>query len=83
MLFRSLDPFELINGKLIFGSFGGGSKPEEEIKIISKLLRESRLNLEYMLGDVFALEDVNQALEQLEMGKPGRPLITMSGMSNE
>ena len=79
----SLDPFELINGKLIFGSFGGGSKPEEEIKIISKLLRESCLNLEYMLGDVFALEDVNQALEQLEMGKPGRPLIRMSGMSNE
>jgi len=79
----SLDPFELINGKLIFGSFGGGSKPEADIRIISKLLRESRLNLEYMLGDIFALEDVNQALEQLEMGRPGRPLIRMSGTRNE
>ena len=79
----SLDPFELINGKLIFGSFGGGSKPEEDIEIISNLLRKSRLNLEYMLGDVFALEDVNQALGQLEMGKPGRPLIRMSRTSNE
>ena len=79
----SLDPFEMINGKLIFGSFGGGSKPEGDIKIISKLLRESRLNLEYMLGDVFALEDINQALEQLEMGQPGRPLIRMLGTRNE
>ena len=79
----SIDPFEMINGKLIFGSFGGGSKPEEDIKIISKLLQESRLNLEYMLGDVFALENVNQALEQLETGQPGRPLIRMLGMSNE
>ena len=79
----SLDPFEMINGKVIFGSFGGGSKPEEDIKIISKLLQESRLNLAYMLGDVFALEDVNQALKQLEMGQPGRPLIRMSGTSNE
>lgn len=79
----SLDPFEMINGKVIFGSFGGGSKPEEDIKIISKLLQDSRLNLEYMLGDVFALEDVNQALKQLEMGQPGRPLIRMSGTSNE
>jgi S-(hydroxymethyl)glutathione dehydrogenase/alcohol dehydrogenase len=73
----------MINGKVIFGSFGGGSKPEEDIKIISKLLQDSRLNLEYMLGDVFALEDVNQALKQLEMGQPGRPLIRMSGTSNE
>ena len=79
----SLDPFELINGKLIFGSFGGGSKPDEDIKIISKLLQESHLNLKYMLGDVFTLEDVNQALEQLEMGRPGRPLIRMSGVINE
>ena len=79
----SLDPFEMINGKVIFGTFGGGSKPEEEIRIISKLLQESRLNLEYMLGDVFTLEDVNQALEQLAMGQPGRPLIRMSGTSNE
>ena len=79
----SLDPFELINGKLIFGSSGGGSKPEQDIKIISKLLQESRLNLEYMLGDVFELNEVNQALKQLEMAKPGRPLIRMSAMNNE
>ena len=79
----SLDPFELINGKLIFGSFGGGSKPEEDIRIISNLLRESRLNLDYMLGDNFSLEEVNRALEQLEIGRPGRPLIRMSGTRNE
>lgn len=79
----SLDPFEMINGKLIFGSFGGGSEPEEDIKIISKLLQKSRLNLEYMVGNVFALEDVNQALEQLEMGQPGRPLIRMSRTCHE
>jgi hypothetical protein len=36
-----------------------------------------------MLGDVFALEDVNQALKQLEMGQPGRPLIRMLGTRDE
>lgn len=79
----SLDPLELIKGKKIFGSFGGGSSPEREIKIISKLLRESRLNLKYMLGEVFVLDSVNRAIEQLDKGKPGRPLIRMQGVSNE
>lgn len=74
----SLDPFELINGKLIFGSFGGGSKPEEDIPILSELLQNSDLNLEYMIGEEFALEDINQAIEQLEKGQSGRPLIRMS-----
>ena len=74
----SLDPFEMINGKEIFGTFGGGSMPDEDIKIISKLLRKSRLNLKYMLGNVFMLEDVNAALDELELGQPGRSLIRMS-----
>lgn len=74
----SLDPFEMINGKQIFGTFGGGSMPDEDIKIISKLLRKSRLSLKYMLGNVFMLEDVNAALDELELGQPGRSLIRMS-----
>jgi S-(hydroxymethyl)glutathione dehydrogenase/alcohol dehydrogenase len=73
----ALDPFELISGKTIFGSFGGESIPEKDISKISELLLESTLNLEYMLGSVSALEDVNLALNQLELGLPGRPIIRM------
>ena len=79
----SLDPFEMINGKEIFGTFGGGSMPDEDIKTISKLLRKSRLNLKYMLGNVFMLEDVNAALDELELGQPGRSLIRMSRKIHE
>jgi len=79
----SLDPFEMINGKKISGTYGGGSMPEENIKTISKLLRESRLNLNYMLGNIFTLEDVNVALAELELGQPGRPLIRMSRTHHE
>lgn len=79
----SLDPFEMINGKKIFGTFGGGSMPDEDIKIISKLLRESRLSLEYMLGNVFMLENINTALDELELGQPGRSLIRMSRKIHE
>jgi S-(hydroxymethyl)glutathione dehydrogenase/alcohol dehydrogenase len=79
----SLDPFELLNGKQILGTFGGGSSPEESIEMIAELLQASPINLEYMLGDTFLLRDINQALEQLKEGQSGRPLIRMVGEHDE
>jgi S-(hydroxymethyl)glutathione dehydrogenase/alcohol dehydrogenase len=75
----SLDPFEMINGKEIFGTYGGGSMPDSDLVLISKFLSRSRLNLKYMLGNIFSLADVNAALSELELGLPGRPLLRMSG----
>ena len=78
----SLDPFELINGKTIVGSFGGGAQPERDIQIISSLLLTSQLELNHMLGEVFALEDINFAIKYLESSEPGRPLLRMLGDVN-
>ena len=73
----SIDPFELIKGKSIEGSFGGDVQPDEGIDKISSALLNCKLDLESMLGEVFTLEDVNCALNQLELGRAGRPLIRM------
>ena len=79
----SIDPFELIKGKSIQGSFGGDVQPDEDIDKISSALLNSNLDLESMLGEVFKLEDVNRALDQLELGRAGRPLIRMQGADSE
>jgi S-(hydroxymethyl)glutathione dehydrogenase/alcohol dehydrogenase len=73
----SIDPFELIKGKSIQGSFGGDVQPDEDIDKISSALLNSILDLEIMLGEVFTLDEVNCALNQLELGRAGRPLIRM------
>jgi S-(hydroxymethyl)glutathione dehydrogenase/alcohol dehydrogenase len=79
----SIDPFELIMGKSILGTFGGGVEPDKDVDQISSTLLNSNLNIESMLGEVFKLEDVNRALEQLELGRAGRPLIRMQRADSE
>jgi len=79
----SLDPFELINGKTIVGSFGGGVQPDRDIEIIAALLLKSQLDLSHLLGKVFSLKDINIAIQYLENAEAGRPLLRMLGDSND
>jgi S-(hydroxymethyl)glutathione dehydrogenase/alcohol dehydrogenase len=71
----SLDPFELICGKQISGSWGGGSDPDRDIPIFAKLYLDGRLPLEKLITRRYRLDDINQAIDDLEQGRVGRPLI--------
>lgn len=73
----SLDPFELICGKKIRGSWGGGSKPDNDIKILGDLYDSGNLKLESLLSDTYQLKDINRALDDLENRRIVRALIAI------
>ena len=70
-----IDPFDLICGKEIMGSWGGDSKPEQDIPKFAKLYLEGKLPLEKLLTRRYSLDQINEALNDLEQRKVGRPLI--------
>ncbi len=72
-----LDPWGLINGKNIFGTFGGAAKPDEDIPYYVDLYLKEKLKIKKLLTHQYKLEEVNQAFEDIEKGKVGRALIKM------
>lgn len=73
----SLDPFDLICGKRIEGSWGGESNPDRDIPIIAELYRKGLLPLEKLLSRTYSLKQINNAFEDLENRKILRALIDM------
>ena len=73
-----LDPHALIRGKEIRGSWGGMSRPDQDVPKIARLLSTRGLDLGFMTPQSYELEDVNQALQDLEAGRGVRPLISMT-----
>lgn len=71
----SIDPYELICGKQIRGSWGGGSNPDVDIPKLANLYRAGRLPLEKLLSKRYKLDEINLALDDLESRQVGRPLI--------
>lgn len=71
----SIDPHDLISGKQIRGSWGGRSMPDEALPKFAVLYGDGRLPLEKLISQRYALHDINDALDDLEAGRVGRPLI--------
>lgn len=72
-----LDPYELICGKQIRGSWGGASRPDQDIPRFGELYRSGRLPLGLLLSRRYRLDQINEALDDLEMKKVARPLIEL------
>lgn len=73
----SLDPHDLISGKIIRGSWGGASKPDRDVPRFAALYREGRLPLDRLIGRRYTLEEINSALADLASGRVMRPLIAL------
>ena len=76
----SLDPFDLIKGKRIIGTWGGETQPDRDIPLYVNLYLSGRLKLDGLITHIYSLENINQALDDLEEGKVGRALIEMGGV---
>ena len=74
----SLNPFDLIKGKRIIGTWGGESQPDMDIPLYVDLYLAGKLKLDLLITHEYRLEDINQAFDDLEQGKVGRTLITMA-----
>ena len=71
----SIDPFDLIKGKRIVGTWGGETLPDRDIpKYVAEFL-EGKINLTALIGQEYSLHEINQAFEDLEQGKITRGLI--------
>ena len=74
----SIDPFDLIKGKQITGTWGGGTQPDRDIPNYVDLCMSGDLNLEPLITNTYTLDEINQAFDDMENGKLGRALIQMS-----
>jgi S-(hydroxymethyl)glutathione dehydrogenase/alcohol dehydrogenase len=72
-----LGPHELISGKQIAGSWGGATSPDRDIPKIHTLLESANVPLGALLTKRYNLEQINEALDDLEAGRVYRPLIVM------
>lgn len=73
----SIDPFDLIKGKRIIGTWGGETKPDTDIPLYVNHYLSGRLNLDKLITHRFKLEEINEAFAALEAGKVGRALVSM------
>jgi S-(hydroxymethyl)glutathione dehydrogenase/alcohol dehydrogenase len=72
-----IDPRELNQGKRLLGSWGGDNDPDSDFPKYAQLLASGQVNLAPLYSPPYRLEDVNQALADLESGRIIRPLIDM------
>ena len=71
-----IDPYNLIKGKKIIGTWGGETKPDEDIPFYEKLYLDGKLKLDKLITNVYKLEEINKAFEAIEKNKVlGRALI--------
>lgn len=72
----SIDPYDLILGKQIIGSWGGETKPDEDIPFYAESYLSGKLPLDKLITKHFKLDEVNRALKMMEENKTlGRMVI--------
>ena len=74
----SIDPFELIKGKKIVGTWGGETDADRDIPDYAQLFLSGKLNLSELLTHEYSLPDINKALDALEKGEVGRAVINLN-----
>ncbi len=73
-----LKPHDLISGKKIRGTWGGGINPRVDFPKLASLFEGSQELLAKSVGPYFDLHNVEDALINLELGEVFRPIITMT-----
>lgn len=71
----ALDPHDLIAGKEIKGSWGGGCCPDKDSILFADLYMNGRLDLNSIITNYYTLDDINSAVDDLASGKVLRPII--------
>jgi S-(hydroxymethyl)glutathione dehydrogenase/alcohol dehydrogenase len=74
----SIDPYEMIKGKQLFGSWGGDSVPDRDIPKYAELYLVKKLPLEKLLSKTYKLDEVNEALNDLDQGRIARAVLEIN-----
>jgi S-(hydroxymethyl)glutathione dehydrogenase/alcohol dehydrogenase len=75
--FIKIDPFELIKGKKIEGSWGGNTNFNKNIDNFVKLIKKNRKLINYLTNKSFNFNLINKAIRLMKNGKILRPIIEM------
>lgn len=76
--FIKINPHDLIKGKNIYGSWGGNTRPDIDIKkFANKLSINKKINLSSLLSDDYSLEEINNIFKLLRNNRVFRPVIKM------
>ena len=70
-----IDPWHLNQGKSLLGTWGGDNDPPVDFPRYSRLIRSRNVDMSPISSPDYALEDLNQALRDLETGATVRPII--------
>ena len=73
----SIDPFDLIKGKRLIGTWGGETIPERDVRLYIEKYLSGDLPLGQLITHERPLEDINHVISAMESGEVGRALIKM------
>lgn len=73
----SFNPYDLIRGKRVIGTWGGATVPDRDIPMYVDLFLTGKLPLEKMISHVLKIDQINEAVDYLETGKAGRVVIEL------
>jgi S-(hydroxymethyl)glutathione dehydrogenase/alcohol dehydrogenase len=74
----AIDPFDLIRGQRIVGTWGGETRPDDDIPRYVRWFHEGRLPLAELITREYRLDQINEALDDMEQGRVLRALVTMA-----
>jgi S-(hydroxymethyl)glutathione dehydrogenase/alcohol dehydrogenase len=74
----TIDSFPLHFGRLIIGSHGGETRPDEDIPRYIELYRRGKLKLDEMISHRFPLARINDAIDLVRKGEAMRCLVQMA-----
>jgi len=79
----SVDPFDLIRGKTIVGSWGGGAAPDQDIPRYVEAQLSGEINFSPLIGTEYGLHQINDAVAELTRGTAGRVLLRMGSSTGD
>lgn len=74
-----IDPFDLIRGKRIIGTWGGEARPDADIPLYADLFLSEKLGLTKLIDQSFPLADIDKGLARLENLAIGRVILNIAG----
>lgn len=74
----AIDPFDLIRGKRILGTWGGSSRIDADVAHYANAYLHNQISLAPLITHEAPLDQINTLLEKLSSGQVGRALIAFS-----
>ena len=73
----TIDPLQIHRRRTMTGSYGGGSLPDRDVPEYLKLHQKGSLKLKELISHTLTLDNINEGIEKVISGCPGRCIVKM------